>query len=155
MPLHPCPRSHIRTQVSLPAPFLPPRRGVPAWPALRSQRTAVSVPCHRYRPVPLTVLLRRWPTVKRRKPGGCAASCPSGQTESYFKMTDANAIRFNIAFILWCALFLALGGVGLAALAAIDRLPAPPVTATNCIDEKFKFLHETEIRNPGLLAVGS
>jgi len=70
-------------------------------------------------------------------------------------MTDDNAIRFNIAFILWCALFLVLGGVGLAVLAAMDRLPAPPVTATNCIDEKFKFLHETEIRNPGLLAVGS
>src|SRR3954451_9264731 len=83
------------------------------------------------------------------------ASCPSGQTESCFKMTDDNAIRFNIAFILWCALFLVLGGVGLAALAAMDRLPAPPVTATSCIDEKFKFLHETEIRNPGLLAVGS
>ena len=30
-------------------------------------------------------------------------------------MTDANAIRFNIAFILWCALFLVLGGAGLAA----------------------------------------
>jgi hypothetical protein len=70
-------------------------------------------------------------------------------------MTDANAIRFNIAFILWCALFLVLGGACLAALSAMERLPAPPVTATNCIDEKFKFLHETEIRNPGLIAVGS
>ena len=37
----------------------------------------------------------------------------------------------------------------------MGRLPAPPVTATNCIDEKFKFLHETDIRNPGLIAVGS
>ena len=70
-------------------------------------------------------------------------------------MTDANAIRFNIAFILWCALFLVLGGACLAALSAMERLPAPPVTATNCIDEKFKFLHETDIRNPGLIAVGS
>jgi hypothetical protein len=70
-------------------------------------------------------------------------------------MTDANAIRFNIAFVLWCALFLVLGGAGLAALSAMGRLPAPPITATNCIDEKFKFLHETEIRNPGLIAVGS
>ncbi len=70
-------------------------------------------------------------------------------------MTDANAIRFNIAFILWCALFLVLGGAGLAALSAMGRLPAPPITATNCIDEKFKFLHETDIRNPGLIAVGS
>jgi hypothetical protein len=70
-------------------------------------------------------------------------------------MTDAKAIRFNIAFILWCALFLVLGGACLAALSAMGRLPAPPITATNCIDEKFKFLHETDIRNPGLIAVGS
>ena len=70
-------------------------------------------------------------------------------------MTDSNAIRFNIAFILWCALFLVLGGAGLACLSALGRLPAPPVTATNCIDEKFKFMHDTEIRNPGLIAVGS
>jgi hypothetical protein len=70
-------------------------------------------------------------------------------------MTDANALRYNIAFVLWCALFLVLGGAGLAALSAIGRLPAPPITATNCIDEKFKFLHDTEIRNPGLIAVGS
>ena len=70
-------------------------------------------------------------------------------------MTDANAIRFNIAFILWCALFLVLGGAGLTALAAIGRLPPPPITATNCIDEKFRFLRETDIRDPGLLAVGS
>src|SRR4051812_7077496 len=70
-------------------------------------------------------------------------------------MTDANAIRFNIAFILWCGLFLVLGGAGLTALSALGRLPAPPITATNCIDEKFRFLHETDIRDPGLLAVGS
>jgi hypothetical protein len=79
----------------------------------------------------------------------------SGQAERYFKMTDANAIRFNIAFILWCALFVVMGGSGLAALSAMGRLPAPPITATNCIDEKFKFLHNTDIRNPGLIAVGS
>jgi hypothetical protein len=70
-------------------------------------------------------------------------------------MTDANAIRFNIAFILWCGLFLVLGGGGLTALSALGRLPAPPITATSCIDEKFKFLHETDIRDPSLLAVGS
>jgi hypothetical protein len=70
-------------------------------------------------------------------------------------MTDANAIRFNIAFILWCALFLVMGAAGLAGLSALGRLPAPPITATTCIDEKFKFLHETDIRNPGLIAVGS
>jgi hypothetical protein len=70
-------------------------------------------------------------------------------------MTNANAIRFNIAFALWCALFLVLGGASLVGLSALGRLPAPPITATNCIDEKFKFLHETDIRNPGLIAVGS
>ena len=35
-------------------------------------------------------------------------------------MTDANAIRFNIAFILWCALFLVLG-FGIAALMKVAQ----------------------------------
>ncbi|UEM06778.1 hypothetical protein JL101_030255 (plasmid) [Skermanella rosea] len=70
-------------------------------------------------------------------------------------LSSRAALRFNIAFVSWCALFLVLGAAGFAALASVDRLPAPPITATNCIDEKFKFLHETTIRDPDLLAVGS
>ncbi|WP_037460131.1 hypothetical protein [Skermanella stibiiresistens] len=65
------------------------------------------------------------------------------------------ARRFNIAFAAWCLCFLVAGAAGLATLAATNRLPAPPITATNCIDEKFKFLHETTIREPSLIAVGS
>ncbi len=48
-----------------------------------------------------------------------------------------------------------LGAVSLVSLGAMDRLPALPISGTNCIDEKFKFLHETEIRSPDLIAVGS
>lgn len=70
-------------------------------------------------------------------------------------LLKVNTARFNIAFALWLGLFLLIGGAGLAALSALGRLPAPPITATNCIDEKFKFLHETTIRSPTLLAVGS
>jgi hypothetical protein len=66
-----------------------------------------------------------------------------------------SALRYNCAFVIWCGVFLAIGGAALAALDAAGRLPAPPLTATNCIDEKFKFLHDTAIRNPSLLAVGS
>jgi hypothetical protein len=66
-----------------------------------------------------------------------------------------SAARYNVAFAIWCGVFLALGSAALAALKVVDRLPPPPLTATNCIDEKFKFLHETDIRSPSLLAVGS
>jgi hypothetical protein len=51
--------------------------------------------------------------------------------------------------------YLSAGAAGLVGLDAIDRLPAPPISGTNCIDEKFKFLHETDIRSPDLIAVGS
>jgi hypothetical protein len=70
-------------------------------------------------------------------------------------MVDGNPVRFNVAFLIWCGFFLALSGAGLVILASLDRLPSPPITATDCIDEKFRFLHETPIRHPNLLAVGS
>lgn len=37
----------------------------------------------------------------------------------------------------------------------LHRLPPLPLTATNCIDEKFKFLFEADLQDVGLIAVGS
>jgi hypothetical protein len=50
-----------------------------------------------------------------------------------------------------------LGGFGatLALLGRLGMLPPPPLTATTCIDEKFKFLAERDLRDVDLVAVGS
>jgi hypothetical protein len=50
-----------------------------------------------------------------------------------------------------------IGGfaVLLALLAKLDRLPPPPLTGTACMDEKFKFLAERDLRSVDLIAVGS
>lgn len=63
--------------------------------------------------------------------------------------------RFNYALALWSGLVL-IGCVGGGVIFdRLHRLPAPPLTATNCIDEKLKFLHSTDLGEVGLLAVGS
>lgn len=56
--------------------------------------------------------------------------------------------------------FMALGVLAFLALlyvlGAIGSLPPPPITATYCIDEKFKFLAEQrDLKDSDLLAVGS
>jgi hypothetical protein len=63
------------------------------------------------------------------------------------------ARTFNLAF---CGL-LALGIAGATTLviAFEDRLPPPPFTATRCIDDKFRFLHEHDLAGVNLVAVGS
>jgi hypothetical protein len=43
----------------------------------------------------------------------------------------------------------------LALLARLDMLPPPPLTGTTCMDEKFKFLAERDLRHVDLIAVGS
>lgn len=62
-------------------------------------------------------------------------------------------LEFLVAFLCLSVLaFLAL----LYLLGSIGSLPAPPITATYCIDEKFKFLAEQpEVEQSDLLAVGS
>ncbi|MGK9165112.1 hypothetical protein KXR53_02375 [Inquilinus limosus] len=63
------------------------------------------------------------------------------------------------SFLRYFAAFLALGAglflVMLYTLRALGSLPAPPLTGTFCIDEKFKFLAEQELADVDLLAVGS
>lgn len=62
-------------------------------------------------------------------------------------------------YLEYIVVFLAFGALGLLALLfvlnASGSLPAPPVTATYCIDEKFKFLAEHDIEDADLIAVGS
>lgn len=67
----------------------------------------------------------------------------------------ARAKRFLTIFLL-----LVLGGMGLlagvhAALAYRGLLPAPPLVATNCIDEKFALLRDTPLDDRTMIAVGS
>jgi len=40
-------------------------------------------------------------------------------------------------------------------LGRADMLPPPPVTATSCLDEKFRFLATRDVRSVDLIAVGS
>jgi len=63
-------------------------------------------------------------------------------------------------FLEYLVTFLALGVLALLALlyvlGRIGSLPAPPITATYCIDEKFKFLAEQDdLVESDLIAVGS
>jgi len=80
----------------------------------------------------------------------------SPATDLPLKSLDAPAYR---RFALWLLPALVLGiagfGVLLWSLARADRLPPPPLTADACIDEKFKFLAEHDIRDVDFIAVGS
>lgn len=63
--------------------------------------------------------------------------------------------RFVLGF--FCALALAVGGFAtmLGGLEQAAMLPPPPLTANTCVDEKFKFLAERDLRDVDLIAVGS
>ncbi len=63
--------------------------------------------------------------------------------------------NYNLALIAWLCVFLLLFATGLKTLERMRRLPPPPFTATACIDEKFRFLHGTDLSEITLLAVGS
>src|SRR3546814_127044 len=67
--------------------------------------------------------------------------------------------RDHRLFLVYLSAFLALGVLRilwvLYGLSLVDSLPAPPVTTTYCIDEKFKYLAEQDLAEGDLLAVGS
>lgn len=74
--------------------------------------------------------------------------------------TPGLATRRHRLFLEYLIVFLALGVLALLALlyvlGRIGSLPAPPITATYCIDEKFKFLAEQRnLQDSDLIAVGS
>jgi hypothetical protein len=70
-------------------------------------------------------------------------------------MSEPSFTKYNIALVVWSAVIIAAGAVGLWALNKAGRLPAPPLTATFCIDEKFKFMRDAVAQKPDVLAVGS
>lgn len=63
--------------------------------------------------------------------------------------------QFTIGFFAMIAGAVALFSAALACLAAVNRLPPPPLAGSVCIDEKLKFLSEHDIRDADLIAVGS
>jgi len=63
--------------------------------------------------------------------------------------------RFLGFFGLFIVVGIALFWVMLCGLRAVHSLPAPPLAATSCIDEKFKYLAEQAIDNVDFLAIGS
>lgn len=62
---------------------------------------------------------------------------------------------YNVVLIVSVLVFLVIWASGIKILERLGRLPAPPITATNCIDEKLKFLHERDLGQVNLLTVGS
>lgn len=62
---------------------------------------------------------------------------------------------FNMLFFASLAGFFGIGALFLIALERAGHLPPPPLTATECIDEKFKFIRDLRDPSPDLLAVGS
>jgi hypothetical protein len=63
--------------------------------------------------------------------------------------------RFNAAVFAWATALLYAGFGTLWLLDRAGHLPPPPLTATSCIDEKFKFLREASTPDRDLIAVGS
>lgn len=72
-----------------------------------------------------------------------------------FEDQTPSARVHNVVLIVSVLVSLVIWASGLKILERLGRLPAPPITATNCIDEKFKFLHERDLGQVNMLAVGS
>ena len=83
----------------------------------------------------------------------CAGLTPLSRITAALGAEDPR--RFNYALALWGGVVLVACVIGGAILERLQRLPAPPLTATNCIDEKLKFLHAADLEGVRLIAVGS
>src|SRR5688572_28516319 len=72
------------------------------------------------------------------------------------RLSNSAARRFVLGFFAFILCGVLSYSTGLAILDRIGMLPPPPITATLCIDEKFKFLAERgDLQDVDLLAVGS
>jgi len=70
--------------------------------------------------------------------------------------TNADSFaNYLLGIVFGAVLTLAAVGASLVALAAFDRLPAPPITSVDALDEKLRFLRENGDIRPSLLVVGS
>jgi hypothetical protein len=69
--------------------------------------------------------------------------------------TQPSARRFVLGFFATVLLVVTGFGAILAALDRVGMLPPPPLTANACMDEKFKFLAERDLKGVDLIAVGS
>ncbi|MFZ1415343.1 MAG: hypothetical protein WAS73_12305 [Defluviicoccus sp.] len=90
-----------------------------------------------------------------RAAGGRRRAGPTLLTRIGTELGAEDPRRFNYALALWSGLLLAACIVGGLILDRLHRLPAPPLTATNCIDEKLKFLFAADLEDVRLVAVGS
>lgn len=70
-------------------------------------------------------------------------------------LLSQHARNHNLAVPAWLLVFLLIWTSALAMLERVQRLPPTPITATTCIDDKFRFLHGTDLSEVTLLAVGS
>lgn len=74
----------------------------------------------------------------------------------FYKLAfEPNPRVFNFSF-LFIMLFLFIASlISASILYKLHRLPSLPLTGTNCIDEKFAFLHDADVSNVDMIAVGS
>jgi hypothetical protein len=92
------------------------------------------------------LVLRRTDAMQWEANHDRSASAPGRQRDYWFFLGYVAAFAGAGA-----AIFLGM----LYGLRATGSLPAPPLTGTYCIDEKFKFLAEHDLEETDLLAVGS
>lgn len=64
-------------------------------------------------------------------------------------------VRFVTAFFVFLTAGVMAFAAALSLLDRLDMLPPPPLTATSCIDEKFRFLAGRDLAPVDLVAVGS
>lgn len=80
---------------------------------------------------------------------------PSPPGQNGWGVASRATRRYVLTVLAVVALCIAGFAALLVLLAKLDSLPPPPITGTACIDEKFKFLAERDLRDVDLLAVGS
>lgn len=62
---------------------------------------------------------------------------------------------FNLVFLALVGCALATAAGAMAGLRQFHMLPAPPLTATYCMDEKFAWLEQAELKRADMIAIGS
>lgn len=71
------------------------------------------------------------------------------------RVAEKTALRFNAVFMALVAIAFLGGLAAMSALKTMHILPAPPLTATYCIDEKLDWLSGQDLADADMIAVGS